>query len=318
MKVRFLNHRFWRLLGWGLVAGLLLGLMMPPCDGTFLSLDDGLAFAATGAPPRSDGPGDDDEDGPGDVPPPLSEAPSCPSLIKPTAGTPVVAATLLPSPPASIPPVGRHHSILALIPATDKGAVAQVSTELGAGHLVIAIVPTDPNRHLVLRIQELELEKLPAPLNTNTIPTLSPSAIVTDVVFVFTMDLFDAETGAEINFHTPVLLEWICFATDFAPATPLLVRFDEEVGAYHLPVQEYFPPARALRADLPETSIFVVVTIVDNASQQAFAVPEPVIPAGLPRTGDGGKIPNLLWTGLFTVFGLAAFVGFWRWQAIGR
>ena len=311
---KFITHRLWLVVGCSFVAALLLVMLVQAPGGVLFPSDDGLALAQTGPPPPDDDDDDDDDDG-GFPPGPPPGVQSCPAVIGPPPGTPRVDVSFPAVPPAGIPPVVGNGA-LALIPPATNGAVAVVEITTQPGHTFIAIVPADPVKELVLRIQELEQVDLPAPLEPDNIPGFPPTSNILGIEVVFEMDLYDATTGEEISAHAPILIGGFCFNTDFTPNTPVLFRFDAIATFYRIPVQIYFPASRTLRADLPETSVFAVAIVSGRASSIA-AIPTPVIPAGLPRTGgdtvNGGVVAMI--ATIFAILAPAAGLALWRHRA---
>ena len=305
---KFLSQHLLFILGCSLLAALVLVMLVPAFGGILFPSDHGLALAQTGPPP----PDDDDDDGGPPGPPPPPGIQSCPELIGPPPGTPRVDVMFPAVPPAGIPPVVGNGA-LALIPPATNGAVAVVEITTSPGHLLIAIVPADPVRELVLRIQELGPGDIPAPLEPENIPALPPTSTVEGVEVVFEMDLYDATTGDEILVHDPILIGGFCFNTDFAPNTPVLFRYNETSILYEIPAQIYFPASRTLRAELPETSTFVVARVSGPAFSTA-AIPTPVIPAGLPRTGGTAGSNGLVVIVSVIVATLTLTVGLALWR----
>ena len=105
-----------------------------------------------------------------------------------------------------------------------------------------------------------------------------------------------------------MILGDFCFEPNLSPYTPVLLRTDQPVNRYDIPVQKYWPvTASALYHErfttyLLDPSIFVIASLSGqvrpplsldqqgrlNALLRSYqsGLPSTIIPAGLPNTGE--------------------------------
>lgn len=245
------------------------------------------------------------------------------------SGITTVETSMLGDPPAGIPPL-TNDGFLGQIPASTLQSFAPFYVPSGAIEQSIGVfrfnigcndssllVATDRQQSFVVRFQTTPVDQPPMPLDDpGAIPDL-PAALVTDrIMAIFSLDLFDAATGDPVDQHQPELVVRICPRIEYSPETPILLRFDEAANQYTIPPQQYAHPVRCLVAYLPDTSPFVLSTLIGDGSN---VVPTPVIPAGLPRTGEEVETnipasPGRFWW--VALGGLALVLG--SWQLIRR
>jgi hypothetical protein len=295
-------HRIWRFLVWGILSAALLTLLLLPLTGTGVSLVDhgGIASAQTippeegfglgglcscfrpalgttvvttsiiADPPHMDIPPVDD-DGllaliEGFEPLPPSEVP----VIVPdgiiTNPVGVIDFEILRTVTSAI-----SSSVPIDLPAFD--ATTTVLQELDHGTLV---VESEPERDMVARLQPLQTDEAWPFINAilsrqhDSIQGLPPDSTVRSVLHLFTLDVYYADTGEEINTHDLDLLLALCLRDEFFPDTVALLRLDNptlppdpdpEQLEFEIPQQRYAAAGRTLASYLPETSVFAIVTV---------------------------------------------------------
>jgi hypothetical protein len=319
MKLKFGCPRFWKVLGWSLGAALLFVLLLQPLGNTLLPLDNGLAFAQTGAPPPStpviDGGGTGKTDGGGGDPGPGLGATPPASIPTAAPGVPVVPPIRAFILPAGLDPVPENVAgALARIPADARpGAISQISLVLSSGSAAAFNVPTDPVTERLVRVVELSADQLPASI---------PEGIKSEVIFILSFDLFEYYAGSNtvgevIHQHKQPLTLIIRPPTGIDPVTLVLLHFDPAANQYQvIPGVAY--PDGSVQFMLAQTSIFVLSTLAEVGSGQTLIAPPPVIPSGLPRTGDGSRASTFPWPLPLISAGFLIGLVLWRWRASRR
>jgi hypothetical protein len=265
--------------------------------------------------------------------------------LKEPAGAPVTGVTLLDGPPVpQIPPLtgnGILAHIIAMPPIPSlqpipipSGVINQPVAPIhfmldGIGEADIApsslVVPTDKARAKVARVQSLPILSLPKPVvNTpESVLGMPVGSNVTRLLHFLDLKIF-FEDGEELHGHNPELVLAICIPGDYNPDTPVLLRYDETLQLYVAPPQIYNYFTRCLVGYLHQTSKFVVVTI--SGELPALTGPGgnrligPVIPAGLPRTGElpVAADPTRIWQ-ILALVGLGVVTaagGAWRLRTV--
>jgi hypothetical protein len=229
------------------------------------------------------------------APPP---PPGPPPVILPPPGTPVVQPNYPTVPPACVAPISPNGTV-AVIPPAGNGAVAQITIDL-LDYMTTLLVPAHPAREIAVRIDAPPEQTPPAELPQG------------DRALVFAIDLYFVDTCEEIHSHTLSLQLGVRPPEGIDPASLTLLRFDEDTGQYETLTTTVDTESRVLRAEITETSPFVLAF---GAAGGAAPVPTAVIPSGLPRTGGGdgssGLLPALLALagGFLAAFGLLRLRG---------
>lgn len=294
------HHRIWKIFVWGTLSAALLTLLLLPLAGLGVPLADhgGVASAQTippeerpgagglggglcscfrpaigtnvvttsiiAAPPHIDIP-PVDEDGllayiEGYRPLPLSEVP----VIVPDG--PIEN-------PVGVIDFEIFKTVTSVIssgvpidlPAFD--ATTTVLQEFDHGTLV---VEAEPERDIVARLQPLQtIEAQPilgAIFRPGSIPGLLPGSNVTRVLHLFTLNLYYADTGEEIDIHDLDLMLALCLRDEFFPDTTAVLRLVDETlppeqFEFETPEQRYAASSRTLTSYLNETSVFAIVTV---------------------------------------------------------
>ena len=222
-------------------------------------------------------------------------------LITPAPGTIIVEPNYPATAPAGIDPLAGDGAIAVIPPQppTGEDVVAVVNADLGGGiaaTLLVPVQPEDPTASIVVRIQVDDPVDIPADLPEGA----GESVMVLDIdVFLLTSD-----GGVTlITEHDPPLTLAIQVPEGVDPTTLVILRYDEETGAYQVLETTYDPVTGSLIVTLPKTSRFVMVTIEPGKT---------IIPGGLPKTGGGGRPTNgsarVLAISLLSVSALVAFI----------
>ncbi len=297
IKKRALTCHIFKLLGWSFITALLLMLLIHPLDGAFLALDDGLAFAQTGAkPPDSDDTDSDDKvncpDGSQ-----VNDPAHCPEVKEPD-----------PLQPVQIPG-------LPVCPVTVDSDTKTATTEQAADECSTTTINTHNDGRATLHMPaQGEARKIIfTSMDSNTIGVTNPGqAIVLNIVV-------ESNTGAVVTSHSPSCLILGIKVPNPPPFS--LFRQDSEgniieiAGTFNYDTGVYI-------AELCNTSTFFLLPqaagnsdtfLLPPAADNSFTTSDAVIPAGLPKTG-GGNISQLPWIIGFALVIAVATIGVWRWR----
>lgn len=136
-------------------------------------------------------------------------------VITVPAGTPTVDAQVQATAPDGVPAI-TAAGVIALVPASAQpGTLSSVTSDLGNGAAVTLLVAADPTPRYV-RIQAI----------TAASGTIPAAVALTGTALAFSIDLYDASTGAAITEYPPITAG-VRVPTDIDPATLAAFRFDE-------------------------------------------------------------------------------------------
>ncbi len=302
MKKQLTNQHLLKVLGWSLVAALLLtlALMAQP---SFLDPDNGVALAQSGGEGDKDGDNDDDDKGdivyicsdgsqvindPAHCPSSGVVIPSEPAVTPPDSTLPCTHVTG--SPPHDVEACEAGFASTTKTPKQDSNTT--ILTHNG-GKATVHLPNQEANRTVNL-----------TSVDPSTVGASNPGqAIVLDI------KITDAD-GNVITSHEPCPTLRIDVPLGFP--SPFQLFRQDSAGIITEITGTFDPATRVFTAELCNTSTFFLQPQVTNSD--TYAAPETVIPAGLPRTGTANAtlpVWSIIAVGLGSII---AGYGVWRWR----
>jgi len=299
MKVK---HSF-KFVLWGASALLLSATLFFPLNSSILPTGSGVVFAQTGAPP---------------APTPVTEVDNSTPRTQPPAispGVSVVQVITVPALPERVAPLTNElNSTIVRVPSDNRPQViGVVDFLLSDGSLAVLNVPGKPDAAQLVRVAELPLVDIPAPM---------PAYADPNIAYVFKVDLFNCVQGCDavgdaVHQHNPPLQLLIQPPVKSDPSSLALLHFDQRSGEYQVLLGTLRPDGY-LQFPLVQTSKFVFTKITDwDMAQESILYPV-LVPSGLPRTGDGSlSTRNGVPYGVFAWVGLAILLasGVFVWRS---
>ena len=286
---------------WTFSLVLLAVMFFLPINGTMYPVGNGAAWAQTGAPP---------------APTPVTNVDNSHPRIQPpvvSPGVSVVQVVKVPALPERVAPItDKLSSTIVRVPIDNRPTViGVVDFLLNDGSLAALNVPGKTDTEQIVRVAELPAKKLPAPV---------PDYAEPSVAYVFEVDVFNCAqdcnaVGDAVHQHNPPLQLLIQPPEKSDPSTLALLHFNSESNAYQV-VLGTMSPDGYMQFPLVQTSKFVLTQINDWDKAQPSILYPVVVPAGLPRTGDGShQMRDPMSYNIFVLLGLAIVAfGFFLWR----
>ncbi|MBI3969036.1 MAG: Ig-like domain repeat protein, partial [Chloroflexi bacterium] len=239
------------------------------------------------APPPSGGGGGGDTGGPGGPGGPSDPGPGTPSdTSDPLAGPGgkrTVTTGALDAGACGFTIDRATGGLARRVPAA-VGAVAVLTTDSSAVAYLTAIVPTQPDKNLGVRIQPLANDGLTPPPGIGT------------VVRAFSVDVCDLATNSLIVKHDPAIMLAVKVSTEALagvgndPKRLALARYDATTRLWVRLPTTYDPSNETVKAETMQTSPFAVVQLPPALAGTPVTRPVPLVPIN-PMSGKQAFLP---------------------------
>ncbi|GEM_PF-6457807 len=219
-----------------------------------------------GTPPKPD-----DKNSTAGTPKPGDKKPTAESLVPPIKNTVASEKITEDKLPTDMPKPIEGESNYKIPPSSD-GAVSKIETQLKNGTDLNLIVPASSEGNKYVKVNE------DTKLATNP-PAPIPSSVKTSSMFNVDVYLTENDKTTIQHIHSPELV----FTTNLTNKLEVpegkkavLLRYNEAESRYEYPEQKYIRETNTLEAHLPETSFFILATVIEQTDTNAPVIPVPL------------------------------------------